>query len=247
MSKGKHLDQVHLQQDLCWPSYADTVQLNDVNLATIFSRRARAEERMLVHTQIFRQKWAQTTGPEETTGALTAANGSWDGRYGLGQYISNPKKYDQSVAIHSNDSFVAINDLFPKSNVHCLLPRSVKHTDLHPFEAFEDAEFLTTLRVEAQKLKVLVVKELQRKFGPVSKQDEAREAVLNGSLDADVLPIGRDWENEVKVGVHADPSMNHLHIQVISVDRVLGGTQASEKLQQFRDAVLCGFGWFPVG
>jgi aprataxin len=105
----------------------------------------------------------------------------------------------------------------------------VKHTDLHPFEAFEDAEFLATLRVEAQKLKV-------------SKQDEAREAVLNGSLDADVLPIGRDWENEVKVGVHADPSMNHLHIQVISVDRVLGGTQASETLQQFRDAVLCGFG-----
>jgi aprataxin len=118
----------------------------------------------------------------------------------------------------------------------------VKHTDLHPFEVFEDAEFLATLLVEAQKLKVLVVKELQRKFGPVSKQDEAREAVLNGSLDADVLPIGRDWENEVKVGVHADPSMNHLHIQVISVDRVLGGTQASETLQQFRDAVLCGFG-----
>lgn len=33
------------------------------------------------------------------------------------------------------------------------------------------------------------------------------------------LPKGRDWSKEVKVGVHAHPSMNHLHIHVLSVDR----------------------------
>ncbi|KAG0649021.1 hypothetical protein D0Z07_5027 [Hyphodiscus hymeniophilus] len=126
----------------------------------------------------------------------------FNGRDGLGQYINNPKKYDPSVVVYFNDSFVAINDLYPKSSVHCLLlPRSANHTDLHPFDAFDDAEFLAAVRVEAQKLKVLVAKELQRKFGPVSKQDEAREAVLNGEVEAEELPEGRDWEKEVNVGV----------------------------------------------
>ena len=145
---------------------------------------------------------------------------AFGGRDGLGQYILAPQKYDPSVVIYYNDSFVAINDLYPKSSVHCLLlPRSAQHTHQHPFDAFEDAEFLTTVRIEAQKLKTLVAKELQRKFGPFSKQDEAREAVLNGDVQADELPQGRDWEKEVKVGVHAHPSMRHLHIHVISVDR----------------------------
>jgi aprataxin len=145
---------------------------------------------------------------------------SFDRKDGLDQYILNPKKYPPSTVIYYNDSFVAINDLYPKSSVHCLLlPRSEKYTRIHPFDAFADAEFLAAVRAEAAKLKTLVANELQRKYGPVSKQDEAREAVLSGEVYADEVPAGRDWEKEVKVGVHAHPSMNHLHIHVISVDR----------------------------
>lgn len=77
------------------------------------------------------------------------------------------------------------------------------------------------IRVEAAKLKTLVAKELRRKYAKFSKQDAAREAVFNGEvelLEGKPLPVGRDWEAEVKVGVHAHPSMNHLHIHVISAD-----------------------------
>jgi aprataxin len=145
---------------------------------------------------------------------------SFHGRDGLGAYILSPQNYPATRVITYNDSFVTIHDLYPKSSVHCLLlPRSDKHTLLHPFDAFEDAEFLAAVRGEAKKLKTLVAKELRRKYGPFSKQDEPREAVLNGEIDADMLPEGRDWEKGVKVGVHAHPSMNHLHIHVISVDR----------------------------
>jgi aprataxin len=35
----------------------------------------------------------------------------------------------------------------------------------------------------------------------------------------DELPKGRDWTKDVRVGVHAYPSMNHLHIHILSVDR----------------------------
>lgn len=33
------------------------------------------------------------------------------------------------------------------------------------------------------------------------------------------VPPGRDWESEVLVGVHTHPSMNHLHVHVLSRDR----------------------------
>jgi aprataxin len=141
-------------------------------------------------------------------------------RDGLGVYISNPAAYPASRVIYHNPSFVAIHDLYPKSSVHTLLlPRSPTHNLLQPVEAFSDAAFLASVRLEAAKLKSIVAKELQRRYGPSSKLDEEREAVLNGEIDADELPKGRDWEKEVLVGVHSGPSMNHLHVHVLSVDR----------------------------
>jgi aprataxin len=103
-----------------------------------------------------------------------------------------------------------------------LLPRSDKHTLLHPFDALEDAEFLAQCRKQAARLKKIAAKELQRLHGRYSALDAPRQAVLNGDMeleDGEEIPAGRDWEKEVIVGLHAVPSMNHLHIHVISVDR----------------------------
>src|SRR5271168_4257620 len=93
------------------------------------------------------------------------------GRDVLGAYILSPKKYPASVVIYHNDSFVAINDLYPKSSVHCLLlSRSSKNT-LHPFDAFEDLELLAKVQEEAKKLRALVAKELRRKYGRFSAKE----------------------------------------------------------------------------
>ncbi|KAI5298183.1 aprataxin-like protein [Ascosphaera atra] len=35
----------------------------------------------------------------------------------------------------------------------------------------------------------------------------------------DELPAGRDWESELQIGIHSGPSMNNLHVHVMSVDR----------------------------
>jgi len=144
-------------------------------------------------------------------------------RDGLGAYISHPEKYDALRVIYYNSDFVAIHDLYPKSSVHTLLlPRSEKFALMHPFEAFEDAEFLAAVKEQVAKLRKIVASELRRKYGPFSKQDEPREAVLNGEVElaeGEAMPVGRDWEKEVQVGVHARPSMNHLHVHVLSVDR----------------------------
>lgn len=144
------------------------------------------------------------------------------GRDGLGDYILHPETYSSSRVIYYDSSFVAINDLYPKSSVHTLLlPRS-KHKDMHPFDAFEDAEFLGAVKEEVKKLKHIVAKELQSRYGPFSKQDIPREKVLNGEVELaedGILPIGRDWDKEVIAGIHARPSMNHLHVHVLSKDR----------------------------
>lgn len=144
------------------------------------------------------------------------------GRDGLDDYILHPETFSSSRVIYYDDAFVAINDLYPKSSVHTLLlPRS-KHKNMHPFDAFEDVEFLTAVREQVKRLRHIVAKELQRKYGPYSKQDIPREKVLNGEVELSedgVLPIGRDWDKEVIVGIHAHPSMNHLHVHVLSRDR----------------------------
>ncbi|KAF8249599.1 HIT-like protein [Wilcoxina mikolae CBS 423.85] len=121
-----------------------------------------------------------------------------DPRDGLGPYISHPSNFPPTAVIHHTPDFVYIRDLYPKATVHCLLlPRDTTKTRLHPFEAFSDPEFLRATKEEAGKLRRLVGAELKRLFGEQN---------------------GRDWEKEVKVGVHSNPSMNHLHVHVISRD-----------------------------
>ncbi|KAG6027624.1 hypothetical protein E4U40_001451 [Claviceps sp. LM458 group G5] len=160
-------------------------------------------------------------------------------RLGLGVYLSHPpSSFPPNTIIFENANFVAIHDKFPKSTIHTLLlPRSPAHNLLHPFEAFQDEQFLQQVQQQVAYLKTLVAKELQRRLGRYSRAERARQAVLDGGevdaeeveeteedaregsvLEPGVLPPGRDWEAEVISGVHAVPSMSHLHIHVLSRD-----------------------------
>jgi diadenosine tetraphosphate (Ap4A) HIT family hydrolase len=145
-------------------------------------------------------------------------------RDGLDIYIQNPTspKIPAGTVVFHNDDFVAIRDKYPKATVHCLLlPRSQKHTLQHPFEALADPVFLAKVQEQAAALKKLVASELQRILGPSSAEETEREKEFNGETSLPkgaAMPAGRDWEAEVRVGVHANPSMNHLHIHVLSRD-----------------------------
>ncbi|KAI7781560.1 HIT domain-containing protein [Diaporthe eres] len=168
--------------------------------------------------------------PKPETKAVSASSrtntNSFGGRDGLGLYIAKPETLPAGSIIFANPRFVAIHDMYPKATVHCLLlPRSPDKTLLHPFDAFEDAEFLASVRAEAANLKDLVARELQRLVGEHSAAEAPRRAVLEGEVEPErdaegraVIPQGRDWMSEVKVGVHARPSMNHIHVHVLSRD-----------------------------
>lgn len=167
---------------------------------------------------------------------------------GLGAYLSDPASYPASRVIYHTPDFVVINDKFPKATVHTLLlPRSASHNLLHPFDAFNDAEFLAKVRAETAKLKTLVAKELRRKLGTFSKAETAREAVLNGDTEGDgALPPGRDWEKEIMCGIHAVPSMSHLHVHVLSRDMHSECVKHRKHYNSFNTPFLVDLDDFPL-
>lgn len=202
----------------------------------------------------------------------------------LGAYIANPESYPASVVIYHNADFVVIHDKFPKATVHTLLlPRSPRHSLLHPFEALEDEQFLGKVKAEVEKLKVLAAGELQRRLGAFSRADAAREAVLNGEAEdvledaaedgqqqeegkveatedeqgegkgkskrrnkEPALPSGRDWAAEIKCGVHAVPSMGHLHIHVLSRDMHSPAMKHRKHYNSFNTPFLVDVADFPL-
>ncbi|KAM0297701.1 hypothetical protein HYE67_007128 [Fusarium culmorum] len=189
--------------------------------------------------------------PPSTVASRPARSGNpFRDRMGLGAYLEDPASYPSSRVIYHNDDFVAINDRYPKATIHTLLlPRSSKHNLLHPFDALDDPEFLASVRAETQRLKTLVVKELQRSFGAHSHSDAHRQAVLEGDAEPDKsgeLPGGRDWTTEVKVGVHAVPSMKHLHVHVLSRDMFSEALRHRKHYNSFNTPFLVDLDDFPL-
>ncbi|PGH00917.1 hypothetical protein AJ79_08072 [Helicocarpus griseus UAMH5409] len=141
-------------------------------------------------------------------------------RDNLGPYIEHPESFPPSTVLYHTPDFVAIHDRYPKSSLHLLLlPRDPTKTRLHPFDALEDVDFLHKVQQETAKLKKLAATELRRMYGSVSAQEQERQRAMVEADPQDELPPGRDWEKEIMCGVHAHPSMNHLHIHVLAVDR----------------------------
>lgn len=146
----------------------------------------------------------------------SAAPNPNDRRSGLLPYINNPDSHPTSV-ISYDENFVLIRDLFSKATVHLLLlPRDPAKFLLHPHDAFADLVFLDQCKQAAASAAQLAAKELQRLLGQYSVLDKPRLEALEGGDES--IPLGRDWGAELRVGVHAHPSMTHLHMHIISRD-----------------------------
>ena len=170
-------------------------------------------------------------------------------RMGLGAYLSEPAAYEPSRVIYHTPDFVVIYDKFPKATVHTLLlPRSDERNLQHPFDAFADPDFLAKVRGEAARLKKLAAKQLRTKVGASSRAEATREAALNGEDDAagGELPPGRDWEKEIMCGVHAVPSMSHLHVHVLSRDMHSECVKHRKHYNSFNTPFLVDLDDFPL-
>lgn len=153
-----------------------------------------------------------------------------DPRDGLGVYIDHPEKNPEGAVVEYDDDFVVIQDKYPKAIVHMLLiPRNPKLYFQHPLkELSSNPEFLAEVKKRVEPLKKLAANELRRQFGQFSKQDQPYQAALEDLMSSSdppppdqrdaLLPPGRDWLREIKVGVHTHPSMTHMHVHIFSRD-----------------------------
>lgn len=115
-------------------------------------------------------------------------------------------------------------------SVHLLLiPRSPTLYTQHPLSLLSTSPaFLADVQRRTARLKTLAASELRRMYGRHSARDAPYQAALADMMSAadppaaelreGLLPEGRDWLADVKVGVHTHPSMNHMHVHVMSRD-----------------------------
>ncbi|KAF2213085.1 hypothetical protein CERZMDRAFT_67320 [Cercospora zeae-maydis SCOH1-5] len=166
---------------------------------------------------------------------------------GLLCYTLDPGRFPASRVVYYDADFVCIHDMFPKATVHLLiLPRDPTKNMLRPQEAFDDEEFLRQCRAEERKVRLLVAEELRRRFGQYSKTEQARNEAMEAEDIPEVLPPGRDWLQDVQSGIHANPSMNHLHIHVLSKDMVSESMKKSNHYLSFNTDFFVGLEDFPL-
>ncbi|RDW78611.1 DNA 5'-adenosine monophosphate hydrolase [Aspergillus mulundensis] len=175
------------------------------------------------------------------------AHGGFHARDGLGAYIAKPESYPSTTVVYYDDDFVVIHDMFPKSTLHLLLlPRDPEKTLVHPVQAFDDAKFLEKVKKEVNKVRTLAASELRRKYGKYSVRDRERIEALDVEPPVETLPAGRDWEQDIMCGIHAHPSMNHLHVHIISVDRYSDRLKHRKHYNSFSTPFFIDINDFPL-
>jgi aprataxin len=60
------------------------------------------------------------------------------------------------------------------------------------------------------------------------------------------LPPGRDWSPDLRIGVHANPSMNHLHIHILSRDMHSECVRHRTHYQSFTTEFFCQIDEMPL-
>lgn len=160
-----------------------------------------------------------STQPKRNIVDGQSARTTYLGRAGLGAYTADPESFPKSRVVYYTDKFVVLRDLFPKATVHLLiLPRDPVRQLQRPQEAFDDVQFLAECRAEEKRVRKIAAEELSRTIGQYSLSEAARTKAMESDNLPEELPPGRDWSKEIITGTHANPSMSHLHIHVVSTD-----------------------------
>ncbi|KAI9667389.1 MAG: aprataxin-like protein [Bathelium mastoideum] len=207
------------------------------------------EEEMVV-TELMSRKSKRTPDPTNPTTKTATRVPAGRDRDGLGAYIQDPASFPSSIVVHHDADWVVIRDMFPKATVHLLLlPRNPQISAQHPFDALANPAFLASAQAEASKWRHFAANELRRQLGASSATESARRAAMEADeppTDAAKLPPGRDWAQEVHAGVHAHPSMHHVHIHVISRDMHSGRMKHRKHYNSFNTPFLVDVTDFPL-
>lgn len=201
-----------------------------------------------------------STTPDTVLTPPTKPKLTFDLRDGLGIYIQHPERNPEGLVVSYDDDFVVIRDKYPKASVHLLLlPRDPELWYEHPLDALStNSGLLVEVKKRCEDLKVLVASELRRMYGQDSAADAPYQAALEELMSSAevvpsatperdlLLPSGRDWSQDVKVGVHIHPSMNHLHIHIFSRDMHSPCMKHKKHYLSFNSSFLVGLDELPL-
>ncbi|EMG48647.1 HNT3 Aprataxin-like protein [Candida maltosa Xu316] len=123
------------------------------------------------------------------------------------KYINNPEKYD--IVDYHDENVIIIKDMFPKATRHLLvIPRNPQLTKTHPLDAFNKnykeytgEELYDMVSDYVEKAKDMIADELL-KYSELQSKEQLQE-----------------FRNTfIQAGVHSIPSLNNLHVHVITQD-----------------------------
>lgn len=146
-------------------------------------------------------------------------------RYALKPFVDHPEDYPQQVLYYDANVSI-IMDKFPKSAVHLLvLPRNYKKTLIKPTDAFDDVTFKASLQEYIDRA-IAIAEDM---FYSQWKAKNQGEGCVN-----------------IKVMCHAVPSMNNLHIHVLTDDHYSPWLKNKKHFNSFQDPFGITFDRFPL-
>lgn len=127
-------------------------------------------------------------------------------RHVFQKYIDNPDTCLE-LLLYKDENVLIIKDAFPKALRHYLIiPKSADKTHVHPLLVFQnDPQFYSMIEEYVKKTKRLIM-------------DDLFAAGLLKFDEADNLATQEFMNRFIKAGVHSIPSLNNLHIHVITQD-----------------------------
>jgi aprataxin len=143
-------------------------------------------------------------------------------------------------------------------SVHLLLiPRKPEYYNEHPLHLLStNPTLLAEVRKRVVRLKQLAASELRRKYGRHSASDAPYQTALEELMNSPSppppeerdahLPPGRNWLASIKAGAHTHPSMNHMHIHILSEDMHSPCLKHKKHYLSFNSSFFVGVDEFPL-
>ncbi|KAF3037272.1 aprataxin-like protein [Didymella heteroderae] len=250
-SQGKSRSRAEQHQD---PIVAEEIEGTSEPQASATSATSK---RTNAFTELMSAKKPKQT-PEPAAVSAKAVRRGFDARDGLGLYIEHPEKNPEGLVVEYDDDFVVINDKFPKASVHLLLiPRKPEYYAQHPLSLLSsNSAFLAEVKTRVDRLRHLAASELRRKYGRDSASDQPYQTALSSLMEQSdspppserdaLLPPGRDWLSSIKAGVHTHPSMNHMHIHILSREMHSPCLKHKKHYLSFNSSFFVGVDEFPL-
>ncbi|SCU95762.1 LAMI_0F03664g1_1 [Lachancea mirantina] len=132
-------------------------------------------------------------------------------RYALKGFIDYPERYTHDVIFYDSD-VVIVRDKFPKSQGHLLvMPRDSDITDLDP--TLIDNKIKSKLQPAIDRALDVIYKEFHERYG-LKESSRKKPFLTNAEYENKQYFI----DNFTQVGIHGAPSMNNLHVHIMTRD-----------------------------